>query len=75
MGAQGEKFSVRRVRELLQRAGRGAKHAACKPWLTEKMTAARLEFAISHLHWTQADWAKVSFTDESTFRLVRGGTR
>ena len=34
MGAQGEKFSVRRVRELLQRAGYGAKQVAKKPMLT-----------------------------------------
>ena len=34
-----------------------------------------MEFATSHLHWTQGDWARVSFTDESTFRLVRDGTR
>ena len=25
------------------------------------------------MHWTMADWRKVMFSDESTFRLVRGG--
>ena len=38
------------------------------------MKAARMEFTTSHLHWTPEDWCKVSYTDESTFRLVRGGT-
>ena len=47
--------------------------AHCKqPLLTDRMKAARMEFATSHLHWTAEDWCKISYTDESTFRLVRG---
>ena len=40
--------------------------------LTDRMKQPRLDFAISHLHWTPNDWTKVMFTDEGTFRLVRG---
>lgn len=39
------------------------------------MKTARLEFAISYLHWTPEDWTKVSFTNKSTVRLVRVGTK
>ena len=38
------------------------------------MKAARMEFTTSHLHWTPEDCCKVSYTDKSTFRLVRRGT-
>ena len=75
MGPRGEKFSVRRVQELLNKAGYKSRHAARKPMLTERMKAQRMEFATSHLHWTKEEWSKVSFTNESTFRLVRGGIK
>ena len=32
----------------------------------------RLTFAKNHQHWTPQQWRKVMFSDESTFRLVRG---
>ena len=68
------KFTPRYIRKVLQHAVYSAKHAAKKPMLNEKMMQQRMEFTTSHLHWTAAEWRKVSFTDESTFRLVRGGT-
>ena len=67
LGDRGRKFSPRMIRHILQKAGYSAKHAAKKPLLTDRM-----EFATSYLLWTPEDWCKVSFTDESTFRLVRG---
>ena len=37
LGEEGEKFSVRRIREVLQKAGYKSMHAARKPLLTERM--------------------------------------
>ena len=35
----------------------------------------RLQFGKNYLHWTSEDWKHVMFSDESTFRLVRGGSK
>jgi hypothetical protein len=37
----------------------------------KKMKAKRLDFAKKHCHWTEEDWRKVMYSDESTFRCVR----
>ena len=47
--------------------------AAKKPLLTKAMMKKRVSFCKIYMHWTMADWRKVMFSDESTFRLVRGG--
>ena len=52
LGEAGERFSVRRIREILQKSGYQARHAARKPLLTQRMRDQRMEFTISHLHWT-----------------------
>ena len=75
LGLDGVKFSVRRIQETLFKNGLKSRHAARKPLLTERMKAARMEFATSHMDWTADQWEKVSYTDESTFRLFRGGIK
>jgi hypothetical protein len=45
--------------------------AAMKPLLTEKMMAKRLKFARTYQHFTKEDWAKVMYSDESTFKCIR----
>ena len=45
--------------------------AAQKPLLTEKMKKKRLQFAKNYRHFTQEDWSKVMYSDESTFRCIR----
>jgi hypothetical protein len=45
--------------------------AAMRPLLTEKMTAKRLKFAKKYRHFTKEDWAKVMYSDESTFKCLR----
>ena len=42
---------------------------AKKPFLIEKQKAGRLAFAKKHRHWTQEDWKKVIWTDESCFEV------
>jgi hypothetical protein len=45
-----------------------------KPLLTEKITAKRLKFAKKYQHFTKESWAKVMYSDESTFKCL-GSTR
>jgi len=45
--------------------------AAMKPLLSVKMKKKRLQFAKKHKDWSAADWSKVMYSDESTFRCIR----
>jgi transposase len=45
--------------------------AALKPLLALKMKKKRLAFCRKYKHWTAADWEKVMYSDESTFRVIR----
>ncbi len=48
-----------------------SRSAAQKPLLTPKMIKKRLAFCRQYKNWTEADWAKVMYSDESTFRCIR----
>jgi len=41
--------------------------AARKPWISEQNRRRRLQFARQHLHWTENEWSKVMWSDESQF--------
>jgi hypothetical protein len=49
--------------------------AAQKPLITKKMKAKRLAFAKKYQHWTEEDWIKVMYTNESTFRCLRASRK
>ena len=40
-----------------------------KPFLTRKNIASRIFWARTHQHWTQSQWSRVLFTDESSFTV------
>ena len=65
-------LSTRMIQKTLIKAVYKAHKAALKPLLTQQMMDKRMEFATDYLHWSPHDWAKVMFSDESTFKLVRG---
>ena len=67
--------SVRRIRENLQKQGLGAKKAAKKPALNERMIRQRLEWCEEHRGKTEEDWMKVLFSDESKFVQIRNNSR
>lgn len=63
--------SARFVQDRLKRVLKiPSRSAAKKPLLTEKMKKKRVAFAQKYQHWTEQDWAKVMYSDESTFRQV-----
>ena len=55
---------IRRIRKSLQRQGLHGRKAA-------SMVEARLAWYEQHKDWTEEDWLKVEFSDESTFQQFR----
>ena len=43
-----------------------------RPALTEELASNRLAWAIEHVTWTAADWARILFSDEASIELSRG---
>lgn len=65
----GIQLSYRTVKRRLQSFGLSARRPRKKPTLTAKMRTSRLNFAKVHRNWTENDWKKVIFTDESKCNL------
>ena len=65
--------SVRTIRHRLQKElNLPARHAAKKPFLSDKMRKKRILFCKKYIHWTADDWKEVVlFSDESTFLTFR----
>jgi transposase len=62
---------VRFIQKTLQkRLNMPSRSAAQKPLLTSVMKKKRLAFAKKYQSWSEKDWMKVMFSDESTFRLI-----
>lgn len=71
-----QNVALRTIRHRLQKdLGLPARRAAKKPLLTKAMKKKRLNFCKTYKHWTVVEWKKVMFSDESTFRLVRGESK
>ena len=70
-GGRIDHLSVRRIRSTLKESGLKAHRAAKKPHLTDQMREKRKQWCANHLHWTEDDWEKVLFSDESTFQQIR----
>jgi transposase len=65
-------LSDRTVQRRLQKdLNMRSKVAALKPMLTSVMKKKRMLFCKKYKDWTPAQWEKVMFSDESTFRVVR----
>ena len=71
-----EKVSIRTIQHRLQKdLGLPCRRAAKKPLLTANMKKKRLQFCNKYKSWTSTDWRNVMFSNESTFRLIRGQSR
>lgn len=60
----------RTVRNRLLEAGLHGRRPAKKPLLSKKNRRDRIRFARLYSHWTEHDWKKVIFSDESKFNLM-----
>lgn len=68
--ATGLQISDRLVRYRLKEMGLSSRRAAKKPLLTTRMKRKRYEWAQERRSWTDSDWGKVIFSDESKFNLM-----
>lgn len=59
-----KRVCLRTVQHYVRDAGVKSYAVRRKPLISEKNRKARLAYAKAHRHWTEADWAKVVFTDE-----------
>lgn len=57
------------IRRSLKKSGLNGRVAAKKPLLRPQNIRKRLQFAKEHVGWTEEQWARVLFTDESKFDL------
>ena len=69
-------ISIRTIKHRPQNDLHLSSHRAYKkPLLTSPMMKRRPQFCNDYLHWASADWKTVIISGESTFRLVRGGSK
>lgn len=64
---RGVNVSERTVRRRLEEANLQSRRPATGPELTREHRTARLRFAREHHDWTEQQWERVLFTDESRF--------
>ena len=69
LSEEGINLGVTQIELRLRNFGLSARRAAKKPLLTKKMRSQRRCFAYQYGDWNDSDWAKVLFSDESTFEL------
>lgn len=65
----GKNISRKTVSRRLAAAGLHARVPVSKPLISKKNKNSRLKFAHEHVVWTDEQWAKVHFSDESKFNL------
>jgi transposase len=65
-----DRVSVNTVRRALHDIGMVAKKAVKKPLLTARHKKARLEFAKKYRHFTEDDWKRVIWSDESKINRI-----
>lgn len=68
-------ISVSTIKLFLKNAGFIGRVAVRKPFISEINREKRRKFAETYLCWSDADWAKVLFTDESKFVYCHRKTR
>ena len=58
-------LSAQTVRRSLKKAGMKAVVKKKKPFLKQRHRKARMDFVLTHQHWTVEDWKKVVWSDET----------
>jgi hypothetical protein len=62
-------ISIRTVQRRLVEYGLHGRHGVKKPLITKKNRTERLRWAIEHGDWSQGQWSKIIWSDESEFNL------
>lgn len=63
------KIAVSTVKRRLKEAGLNGRRPSKKPLISKKNRIARLKFCKERLHWTEKEWSKVLWSDESKYNL------
>lgn len=71
--ADKKRISVSTLRNRLSEVGLNGRVARKKPLLTLKQKKARLNWALKHKQWKEAEWERVLWSDESPFHLFEKG--
>lgn len=69
LNRSGVKVSARTVRDRLFRNGLKARIPRRKPYLTVEQRKRRVEWAKRHLGWSDAQWSRVLFSDETKISI------
>lgn len=72
---QNHPVSNQTIWNRLRQANLRSRNRARVPMLTDAHRRARLEYARTHINWTQRQWRQVLFTDESRFCLFTNDRR
>ena len=64
-----KKISRKTVSRRLKAAGLHDRVPVSKPLISKKNKNKRLKFALEHVNWTDEEWSKVHFSDESKFNM------
>ena len=67
---QDQTVSRSTVTRRLKRVGLEARAPASKPLISKKNQKLRLQFAQAHIIWTEEQWSRVHFSDESKFNVI-----
>ena len=65
----GKQLAASTVRGILVKHGLRARRPRKKPFLNERQRVRRYRWAREHLNWTDEQWRKVIWSDESNFNL------
>ena len=68
-------LSVHTIRRCLRQAGLKSVVKKKRPLLSARHRRNRMDFALSHQHWTIEDWKRVIFSDETKINRLRSDGR
>lgn len=65
-------YKEKAIRTAFRLAGYSRRKATKKPFHTQKQREDRLKWAYEHINWTEEDWRRMCWSDESSFIMDWG---